>query len=93
MAGAARLSYAMGRERVLPQQLTQVGRSRVPVVSILLAFVVGELAFLPFPSWQALVGLVTSAAAIMYAFAPVSLHALRLQDGGRNRPTGCPPDR
>ncbi|MDT0457694.1 APC family permease [Streptomyces sp. DSM 41527] len=90
MAGAARLSYAMGRERVLPQALTQVGRSRVPVVSILLAFVVGEIAFLPFPSWQALVSVVTSAAAIMYAFAPVALHALRIQDGGRNRPYRLP---
>ncbi|MFF8786408.1 APC family permease [Streptomyces sp. NPDC015125] len=90
MAGAARLSYAMGRERVLPEALTQVGRSRVPVVSILLAFVVGEIAFLPFPSWQALVGLVTSAAAVMYAFAPVALHALRVQDGGRNRPYRLP---
>ncbi|MER0481521.1 APC family permease [Streptomyces sp. Edi2] len=90
MAGAARLSYAMGRERVLPRPLTQVGRSRVPVVSILLAFVVGEIAFLPFPSWQALVSVVTSAAAIMYAFAPVSLYALRLQDGGRNRPYRLP---
>ncbi|MGX7759821.1 APC family permease [Streptomyces angustmyceticus] len=90
MAGAARLSYAMGRERVLPRPLTQVGRSRVPVVSILLAFVVGEIAFLPFPSWQALVGVVTSAAAVMYAFAPVALHALRVQDGGRNRPYRLP---
>ncbi|WP_433857460.1 APC family permease [Streptomyces kronopolitis] len=90
MAGAARLTYAMGRERVLPQPLTQLGRSRVPVVSTLLAFVVGELAFLPFPSWQALVGLVTSAAAIMYAFAPVSLHALRVRDGGRHRPYRLP---
>ncbi|MEU8780812.1 APC family permease [Streptomyces sp. NPDC048637] len=90
MAGAARLSYAMGRERVLPKSLTQVGRSRVPVMSTLLAFVVGELALLPFPSWQALVGLVTSAAAIMYAFAPVSLHALRVRDGGRNRPYRLP---
>ncbi|MGW7573067.1 APC family permease [Streptomyces sp. NPDC054765] len=90
MAGAARLSYAMGRERVLPKALTQVGRSRVPVVSILLAFVVGEIAFLPFPSWQALVGLVTSAAAIMYAFAPVALHALRVRDGSRNRPYRLP---
>ncbi|MFI0906659.1 APC family permease [Streptomyces sioyaensis] len=90
MAGAARLSYAMGREQVLPRPLAQVGRSRVPVVSILLAFVVGELAFLPFPSWQALVGLVTSAAAIMYAFAPVSLHALRVRDGGRDRPYRLP---
>ncbi|MEV6563128.1 APC family permease [Streptomyces kronopolitis] len=90
MAGAARLTYAMGRERVLPQPLTQLGSSRVPVVSTLLAFVVGELAFLPFPSWQALVGLVTSAAAIMYAFAPVSLHALRVRDGGRHRPYRLP---
>lgn len=90
MAGAARLTYAMGRERVLPRPLTQLGRSRVPVVSTLLAFVVGELAFLPFPSWQALVGLVTSAAAIMYAFAPVSLHALRARDGGRHRPYRLP---
>ncbi|MEU9124893.1 APC family permease [Streptomyces sp. NPDC048506] len=90
MAGAARLSYAMGRERVLPRPLARVGRRRVPVLSILLAFVVGELAFLPFPSWQALVGLVTSAAAIMYAFAPVALHALRLRDGGRARPYRLP---
>ncbi|TJZ50422.1 APC family permease [Streptomyces piniterrae] len=91
MAGAARLSYAMGRERVLPRSLARVGpRSGVPVVSVLLAFVVGELAFLPFPSWQALVGLVTSAAAIMYAFAPVALHALRLRDGDRPRPYRLP---
>ncbi|MEU5211750.1 APC family permease [Streptomyces sp. NPDC020742] len=90
MAGAARLSYAMGRERVLPRSLARVGRHRVPVVSIVLAFAVGELAFLPFPSWQALVGVVTSAAAIMYAFAPVALHALRLRDGDRARPYRLP---
>jgi amino acid transporter len=90
MAGAARLSYAMGRERVLPRSVARVGRRGVPVISVLLAFVVGEIAFLPFPSWQALVGLVTSAAAVMYAFAPVALHALRLQDGGRPRPYRLP---
>jgi amino acid transporter len=39
------------------------------------------IAFLPFPSWQSLVGLVTSATAIMHAFAPpVSRHALRQRD-------------
>src|SRR5207244_2102320 len=66
MAGAARLSYAMGRERVLPRPLARISRRGVPVVSILLAFVVGEIALLPFPSWMALVSLVTSAAAVMY---------------------------
>jgi len=60
------------------------------VRSILLAFVVGLIAFLPFPSWQSLVGLVTSATAIMYAFAPVSLYALRQRDPNRPRPYRLP---
>ncbi|MFI9270907.1 APC family permease [Kitasatospora sp. NPDC052896] len=90
LAGASRLSYAMAHERVLPGPVARISRRGAPVVSILLAVVVGEIAFLPFPSWQALVSLITSAAAIMYAFAPVALHALRLRDGGRPRPYRLP---
>jgi amino acid transporter len=87
---SARLSYALGEEEVLPSQLTELNKRGVPVYSILLAFIVGELAFLPFPSWQSLVGLVTSATAIMYAFAPVSLTALALRDPDRHRPYRLP---
>ena len=87
---SARLSYALGEDEVLPNQLTQVNKSGVPVYSILLAFVVGELAFLPFPSWSSLVGLVTSATAIMYGFAPVSLAALQQRDPDRPRPYRMP---
>jgi len=57
----------------------------VPVWSILLAAVVGELCFGPFPSWNKLVGVVTGATSIMYAFAPVSLAALHRRDPGRQR--------
>ena len=56
----------------------------------MLAFVVGLICFLPFPSWQGLVGLVTSATAIMYAFAPISLVALRKADPDRPRPYRLP---
>ena len=87
---SARLSYALGGEEVLPDALTKVSTRGVPLYSILLAFVVGELAFLPFPSWSSLVGLVTGATAIMYAFAPVSLAALRLRDPDRPRPYRAP---
>ncbi len=87
---SARLSYALGEEEVLPDQLTKVNKSGVPVYSILLAFVIGELAFLPFPSWSSLVGLVTSATAIMYGFAPVSLAALQQRDPDRPRPYRMP---
>jgi amino acid transporter len=89
-ATSSRLSYALGREKALPKSVAQVSKKGVPIVSILIAFVVGEIAFLPFPSWQSLVGLVTSATAIMYAFAPVSLRALRLRDPDRPRPYRLP---
>jgi amino acid transporter len=86
MGTSSRLSYALGRNRYLPSLLSSVSDRGVPWFSVALAFVVGEIAFLPFPSWQSLVGLVTSATAIMYGFAPVSLAALRRMDPDRRRP-------
>ncbi len=79
----ARISYALGQEEVLPRQLTRVNKRGVPAFSIILAAVVGELCFLPFPSWSSLVVVVTAATAIMYAFAPVSLAGLHKRDVGR----------
>ncbi|UQX87010.1 APC family permease [Jatrophihabitans telluris] len=87
---SARLSYALGEEEVLSDKLTQTNRRGVPTYSILLAFVIGEITFLPFPSWSSLVGLVTGATAIMYAFAPVSLAALQARDPDRPRPYRLP---
>ncbi len=83
---SARLSYALGEEEVLTDKLTQTNKRGVPVWSIVLAFVIGEIVFLPFPSWASLVGLVTGATAIMYAFAPVALAALQQRDPDRPRP-------
>jgi amino acid transporter len=86
----ARLSYALGEESEMPSALAQVDRRGVPVWSILVAAVVGEACFGPFPSWAKLVGVVTGATAIMYAFAPVSLEALHRRDGARIRPYRMP---
>jgi amino acid transporter len=55
------------------------------VVSILVAAVVGIIAFGPFKSWASLVSVVTGATAVMYAFAPVALNALHKIDGDRPR--------
>lgn len=90
LGASARLSYALARQGTLPAALSYVSRRGVPLYSIALAFVAGELAFLPYPSWQSLVGLVTSATAIMYAFAPVSLTALRRRDPRHHRPYRVP---
>jgi len=85
VGAAARLSYALGEEREMPSALSKTNKKGVPVISILVAAVVGCLAFGPFKSWKALVGVITGATAIMYAFAPISLAALHKLDPGRPR--------
>jgi len=82
---SSRLSYGLGRNGYFPKTISKVSRRGVPFASICIAFVVGILTFLPFPSWAGLVGLVTSATVIMYAFAPLSLAGLRKQDPDRPR--------
>jgi amino acid transporter len=86
----SRLSYALGRNGYIPEAFRRVSKRGVPYVSVLSAFVVGMFVFLPFRGWQQLVGFISSAAAVMYAFAPVSLAALRRADPDRERPYRLP---
>ena len=62
----------------------------MPWVSLIVAFVVGLFFLLPFPSWHALVGLVTGASVLMYAGAPLSLGAFRRQVPEADRPYRLP---
>ncbi|MGN6160431.1 MAG: APC family permease, partial [Marmoricola sp.] len=64
--------------------------SRVPWAGVLLSFVAGCVCFLPFPSWQSLIGLITSASVLMYAGAPLSFGALRRRLPDAERPFRLP---
>jgi amino acid transporter len=55
-----------------------------------MAFVFGLFFLLPFPSWQSLVGLITSASVLMYAGAPLSLGAFRRKLPDATRPYAVP---
>jgi len=90
IATTARLSYALGEEREMPTALATTDDKGVPVVSIIVSAIVGMLALGPFKSWSALVGVITGATAIMYAFAPVALAALHKVDGNRARSYRAP---
>jgi amino acid transporter len=87
---SARLSYALGHAGYAPRGVSRMSSRGVPYISIILASAVGMICFLPFPSWQGLVSLVTSIAVIMYAFAPITLLALRKADPDRARPFRLP---
>jgi amino acid transporter len=75
----SRISYAMARNENAPQSLARTNRSGVPWISLVVAFVVGLVIFLPFPSWQQLVGFITSATVLSFASGPLVLAALRRQ--------------
>jgi amino acid transporter len=87
---SSRLAYALSAGRFLPRSLSRISVRGVPIWSIVLSFVVGVICFLPFPSWNALVGFISSATFIMYGFAPIALLALRKTDVRRKRPYRLP---
>ncbi|MFL6162547.1 MAG: APC family permease [Jatrophihabitantaceae bacterium] len=85
-----RISYAMARNGNAPQSLARTTQRGVPLVSLLLAFVVGLIVFLPFPSWQQLVGFITSATVLSFGSGPVVLAAMRRQLPEHERPFRLP---
>jgi amino acid transporter len=86
----SRVGYGLARNRYFPQIFARVDKRGVPWISLILAFVFGLVFLLPFPSWSALVGLVTSASVLMYAGAPLSLGAFRGQVPEAARPYRMP---
>jgi amino acid transporter len=90
VTSTSRVSYGLARNRYFPQIFQKTDARGVPWVSLLLAFVAGLFFLLPFPSWHALVGLVTSASVLMYAGAPLSMGAFRRQVPEADRPYRMP---
>lgn len=86
----ARISYAMSRNGNAPASLQKTTSRGVPLVSLIVAFVIGLIVFLPFPSWQQLVGFITSATVMSFASGPLVLAALRQQAPDTERPFRLP---
>ncbi len=76
-AVTSRLGYAMARNGNAPRALGKMTHTGVPWVATIISFVVGLFVFLPFPSWQQLVGLVTSATVLSFGSGPLVFAALR----------------
>ena len=74
----------------MPTAFEWTSKRGVPWVGLIAAFVTGVICFLPFPSWQSLVGLITSASVLMYAGAPLSLGAFRRRLPNADRPYVLP---
>jgi amino acid transporter len=87
---ASRVSYGLARNGYFPPIFGKTDKRGVPWFGLIFAFVIGLLVFLPFPSWNKLVGFVTSASVLMYAGAPLALAAFRKQVPEAPRPYRIP---
>ncbi|GCD91994.1 APC family permease [Nocardioides sp. LS1] len=88
--GSSRLAYGLSRNGYVPSAFEWTNKRNVPWVGLLAAFITGCICFLPFPSWQSLVGLITSASVLMYGGAPLSLGAFRRRLPDAERPYRLP---
>ena len=84
------MSYALGRNGYIPKSFGKLDHRGVPWLSIIFAFAVGMIVFLPFPGWQKLVAFITSASVIIYAAQCLSLAAMRHQLPDHPRPFRLP---
>jgi amino acid transporter len=87
---SARVSYALGRNGYIPKAFGKLDSRGVPWVSVIFAFAVGMIVFLPLPGWQKLVAFITSATVIIYAAQCLSLAAMRDQLPDHPRPFRLP---
>lgn len=78
LTSASRLSFGLSKDGYVPKVFEmEEARNKVPLLGVLFSAGLGLLFLLPFPSWSKLVSVVTGAAVLMYAGAPLSLGALR----------------
>jgi amino acid transporter len=85
-----RISYAMGKNGNAPRALARTTPRGVPLISLLVTFVVGLIVFLPFPSWQQLVGFITSATVMSFGSGSLVLAAMRREIPEHERPFKLP---
>ncbi len=77
LTSASRISFGLSKNGYVPEVFERTSTEKIPVFAVLFSAALGLLFLLPFPSWFALVAVVTSASVMMYAAAPLSLGALR----------------
>ena len=80
----------MARNGNAPRSLERTTDKGVPLVGLIMAFVIGLIAFLPFPSWQQLVGFITSATVLSFASGPLVHASMRAQAPDQERPFRLP---
>jgi amino acid transporter len=84
-SSTARVSYGLSKNGYVASIFESTNANGVPWFGLFFTFICGLIFFLPFPSWQNLVELITAASVLMYAGAPLSFGVFRLHHNERPR--------
>lgn len=82
----SRIVMANGEMESFPKRLADVNKNGVPVMGLIVTFLVGVVFFFPFPSWQKLVGYISSITVLTYGLGAVVLLHLRRTVPDADRP-------
>lgn len=87
MNATPRVIYGWARTGTFFKVFTRIDeKSGIPRPALWLTFALSVFWTLPFPSWEALINVVSAALVLSYAIAPVSVAALRRSAPGLERP-------
>jgi len=82
----SRVAMANGEMGAFPAWLARVNPRGVPVAALIVTYFVGVIFFFPFPSWQKLVGYISSITVLTYGLGAVVLLHLRRAVPDAERP-------
>lgn len=74
---SGRTIYGFATNGYLPTFFLKIGKTRVPVVALVAGTIIAAIFMLPFPSWQSLVGFISSATVFTYVMGGIGLDTLR----------------
>jgi amino acid transporter len=74
---AGRTVYGFATNGYLPGLFLKIGRTKVPVIALIAATIIAAIFMLPFPSWESLVGFISSATVFTYIMGGIGLETLR----------------
>jgi amino acid transporter len=91
MGTTSRITFAMSKMKFLPKSFhSNFNRYGTAYISLIFTFILSALYLLPFPSWQSLVGIITSGMVFTYILGPIGLMTFRKLDPERKRPFYLP---
>ncbi|BFH74021.1 APC family permease [Sulfurisphaera javensis] len=90
MGSGTRVLYGLASNGYLPGFFLKLGKTKVPIISLITVSLLGGIFLLPFPAWIALVGIVSSAAVFTYIMGGIALEILRIKLPEAKRPFKLP---